>query len=138
MKRSLLPFLGDVLKWLQGTTTTRDTWEIKVHVNQLIQTQSKQETLVHVISILNVTRYAAQVNRQKMNEIMDALQRLNEDFDRLFNITETLTHHTLDTKTNVHLHAHHISLSQRLSYLYEVICHAHDGLCGCSQKCVIT
>ena len=74
-----------------GTATIRDTWQIKQWVNQLIQEQSKQqETLVHVISILNVTRYAAQVNRQKLNEIMDALQRSNEDLDRLFNITEVL------------------------------------------------
>ena len=74
-KRSLLPFLGDALKWLTGRATTRDTWEIKQCVNQIIQAQSKQqETLVHVISILNTTRYAAQVNRQKLNEVMDALQ----------------------------------------------------------------
>ena len=46
----------------------RDTWEIKQHVNQFIQAQTKQQgTLVHVISIGNVTRYAAQVNRQKLN-----------------------------------------------------------------------
>ena len=32
-----------------------------------------------------------QVNRQKLNEIMDILQRPNEDLDRLFNITEVLT-----------------------------------------------
>ena len=56
-KRSLLLFLGDRLKWLTGTATARDTWEIKQHVNQLIPAQNKQqETLVHVISILNVTR----------------------------------------------------------------------------------
>ena len=53
----------------------RNRWEIKQNVNQQIQVQSKQqETLVHVISILNVTRYAAQVNRQKLNEIMDVVQ----------------------------------------------------------------
>ena len=79
---------------LTGRATTRDIQEIKQHVNQLIQAQGKQqETLVHVISILNVTRYAAKVNRQKLNEIMDALQRSNEDLDRLFNILEVLTQH---------------------------------------------
>ena len=63
-KRRLSPLVGGVLKWLTGTATTWDTWEIKQCVNQLIQAHSKQqETLVHVISILNVTRYAAQVNR---------------------------------------------------------------------------
>ena len=91
-KRSPLPFLGDTLKWLTGTATIRDTWEIKQCVNQLIQAQTKQqETLVHVISILNITRYAAQVNRQKLNEIIDTLQRSNEDLDGLFNIREVLT-----------------------------------------------
>ena len=73
-KRSILPFI-DVLKWLTGTNITWDTWEIKQCVNQLIQAQSKhQESLVHVISILNVIRSAAQVNRQKLNELMDALK----------------------------------------------------------------
>ena len=92
MKRSLIPFLADGLKWLTCTATTRDTWEIKQNVNQLIKAQSKQqETLVHVISILNVTRYAAKVHRQKLNEEMDAIQRSNEDLDRLFNIAEVLT-----------------------------------------------
>ena len=74
-----------------GTATMRDRQEIKQHVNQFMQAQSKQhETLVHVISILNVTRYAAQGKRQKLNEIIDALQRSNEDLDRLF-ITKVLT-----------------------------------------------
>ena len=36
----------------------------KKEVNQLVETQTQQqETLVHVISILNVTRYAMQVYR---------------------------------------------------------------------------
>ena len=93
-KRSLLPFLGDAVKLVTGRDTTRDTWEIKQHVNQIRQSQCKQqETVVHVISILNVTRYATQVNRQKLNEVIDALQRSNEDLGRLFNITEILTQH---------------------------------------------
>ena len=80
------------MEWLTGTATTRDTWKIKQHVNQLLQAQSKQqESLVHVISILNITRYAAKVNRQKLNGIIDAVQRSNEDLDKLFNITEDVT-----------------------------------------------
>ena len=51
------------LRWLMGTATTKDINSIKTRITQLIMTQSsQQETLVHVISILNVTRYAAQVN----------------------------------------------------------------------------
>ena len=58
-KRSLLPFLGEVLRWLTGTSTTKDINSIKDHVNQLIETQ--QEALEHIVSILIVTRYAVQL-----------------------------------------------------------------------------
>ena len=72
LKRSLLPFLGDALSWLTGTATTKDVNNIKKRVNQLIQAQStQQETLVHIISILNITWYAAQVNRHSINVLMD-------------------------------------------------------------------
>ena len=72
----------------------RDTWEIKQYVNQLIEAQIKQqEALVHVISILNITRYSVQVNRWKLTEIIDTLQRWNEDLNKLFIITEVLTMH---------------------------------------------
>ena len=61
-KRSLLPFLGDALSWLVRNATTKDITSIKTQINQLIVTQSsQQETLVHIISILNITRYAAKV-----------------------------------------------------------------------------
>ena len=63
-RRSLLPFLGDTLGWLMGTATAKDVNRIKKRVNQLIKAQSvQQETLVHVISILNITQYAAQVKQ---------------------------------------------------------------------------
>ena len=40
-------------------------------LTQLIATQQKQqETLVHIISVLNLTRYATQVNRQHINVIV--------------------------------------------------------------------
>ena len=65
MKRTILPFLGDVLSWLTGSATTKDVNTIKSGINQLISTQQSQhEMLVHVILILNVTRYATQINRQ--------------------------------------------------------------------------
>ena len=59
-KRSLLPFLGTTLSWLTGTATTKDICSIKTSINQLIATQTLQcNTLVHIVSILNVTRYAS-------------------------------------------------------------------------------
>ena len=72
----------------------KDTQEVKQCVNQLIQEQAKQqETLVHVISTLNVTRYTIQVNRLKLNEMTDALQRSNDNLNKLFNIRGSDTMH---------------------------------------------
>ena len=75
-KQSLLPFLGDTPRWLKGTATTKDINNIKTRVNQLIATQSsQQETLVHIVSILNVTQYAVQVNRHSTNILMNKVTR---------------------------------------------------------------
>ena len=63
VRRSLLPFLGDALSWLTGNAATKDISSIKMRVNQLIEAQSmQQEAMVHIVSILNITRSAAQVN----------------------------------------------------------------------------
>ena len=90
-RRSLLPFLGDALSWLMGTTTTKDVCSIKKRVNQLIAAQHKQqETLVHIISVLNIARYATQVNRQHINIVMDTVERKHQDVTTLYNITSSL------------------------------------------------
>ena len=90
-RRSFLPFLGDALSWLTGTATTKDVSSIKERVNQLITTQhNQQEPLVHVISILNVTRYATQVNRQHINIVSNAAEKTHQDITALCNITHLL------------------------------------------------
>ena len=79
-RRNLLPFLGDALSWIMGTATNKDVSSVKKRVNQLIATQHKQqETLPHIIFVLNVTRYATQVNRQHINIVMDPVDRTHED-----------------------------------------------------------
>ena len=91
-KRSLLPFLGTALSWLMGTATTKDIHSIRTRINQLISTQSSQrDTLVHIVSILNVTRYATQVNRHSINSLIDAVHSAAQDIDNLFNVTSSLT-----------------------------------------------
>ena len=90
-RRSLLPFLGDALRWLIGTATTKDIDNIKTQINQLIATQSSQQnTLVHVISILNATRYASQVNRHSINILMDKAEATSHDINILYNLTMSL------------------------------------------------
>ena len=87
-RRSLLPFLGDALRWLTGMTTTKDVNSIKTRINQLIVTRSsQQETLIHIISILNITRYATQVNRHKINTLMDKVDATSCDINTLYNLT---------------------------------------------------
>ena len=41
-RRSLLLFLGDALRWIMETATTKDVNSIKTKINQLIETQSSQ------------------------------------------------------------------------------------------------
>ena len=90
-KRSFLPFLGNALWWLTGTTTTKDVNSIKACVNQLTETQSsQQDTMVHIVSILNVTRYAVQVNRHSINILMDKVDETSQDVNNLYNLTTSL------------------------------------------------
>ena len=90
-KRSLLPFLGNSLRWLTGTAITKDVNSIKECVNQLIETQStQQETLVHIVSILNVTRFAVHVNRHSINILMDKVVETSQDVNNLYNLTTLL------------------------------------------------
>ena len=90
-KRSLLPFLGTALSWLTGPATTKDICSIKSRINQLIETQTSQRnTLVHIVSILNVTRYATQVNRHSINNLIDAVCATSQDIDNLYNLTTSL------------------------------------------------
>ena len=120
-KRSLLPFLGDALSWLTGTATTKDVRSVKNRVNQLIARQhQQQETLVHIISILNVTRYAIQVNRQHINLVMEAVERTHQDVTTLYNITSSLY-----TNLNYHQIVLHIcfflaNLRNSLYYMRQV------------------
>ena len=89
--RSLLPFLGTTLSWLTGIATTKDIHSIKTRINQLSTTQSLQcNTLVHVVSILNVTRYATQVNRHSINNLIDAMRTTSQDINNLYNLTTSL------------------------------------------------
>ena len=91
MRRSLLPFLGNTLSWLTETATTKDVNAIKTRINQLITIHhNQQETLVHVISILYVTRYATQVNRQHINILMDRMEKMYQDVTTLFDIMHSL------------------------------------------------
>ena len=90
-KWSLLPFLGDGFKWLMDTATAKDINTIKTRINQLIATQSsQQETLVHIVSVLNVTCCTAQINHQNINILTDKVAMTSHDINNLYNLTTSL------------------------------------------------
>ena len=86
----------------------------------------QQETLVHIISILNITGYTAQVNRQRLNEVIDALQRSNGDLNRLLNITEVLTQHIRYLQMYIYMCTILAYLGDSLTYMRQVAIHIMD------------
>ena len=127
LKRSLLPFLGNTLSWLTRTAITKDVNSIKKRVNQLIEEQStQQETLVHIISILNITWYAAQVNRHSINVIMDKVDETVDDVNNLYNLTTSLATSLSYHQLILHIRSILANLWDSLSYIGTVSMHTMD------------
>ena len=127
LRRSLLPFLGNTLSWLMGTATTKDVNNIKKRVDQLTEAQStQQETLVHIISILNVTQYAAQVNRHSINVIMDKVDDTVHDVNNLYNLTTSLAMSLSYQQLILHIRSVLANLHDSLSYFRTVSIHTMD------------
>ena len=110
-----------------GTITTKDVSRIKRRVNQLIATQQKQqETLLHIISVLNITRYATQVNRQHINLVMDTVERTHQDIATLYNITSSLYNSLSYQHIILHICSILGNIRDSLYYMREVTMHAWD------------
>ena len=123
-KRSLLPFLGSALKWLTGTATTKDIKHIKKQISSLIETQENQwKTMVHIVSILNLTHYKTQVNRQWINIILKELTKSNEDIRALFNITNQLATQVQVQNIILHLRAMLTNLRDCLHFMKQLANH---------------
>ena len=126
-KRSLLPFLGTALSWLTGTATTKDICSIRTRINELIATQSAQcDTLVHIVSILNVTRYATQVSRNSINSLIDAVHSAAQDIDNLFNVTSSLTSSINFNLMTLYLRSVFANLRDTMKYLQTISTHTMD------------
>ena len=122
-----MPFLGTALSWLTGTTTTKDICTIKSRINQLIATQTSQcNTLVHIVSILNVTRYATQVNRHSINNLIDTVHTTSQDINNLYNLTTSLAASINFNQMILHIRSVFANLQDSLHYLHTVSTHAMD------------
>ena len=123
-KRSLLPVLGSALKWLTGTSTTKDIKHIKKQISSLIKTQENQrKTMVHIVSILDLTRYETQVNRQWINIILKELTKSNEDIRALFDITNQLATQVQVQNIVLHLRAMLTNLRDCLHFMKQLANH---------------
>ena len=123
-KWSLLPFLGSALKWLTGTATTKDIKHIKKRISSLIETQENQpKTMVHIVSILNLTHHETQVNRQRINIILKELTKSNEDIRALFNITNQLATQVQVLNIVLHLRAMLTNLRDCLHFMKQLANH---------------
>ena len=126
-RRSLLPFLGDALSWLTGTATTKDIHSIKTRINQLIAMQTSQcKALVHIVLILNVTRYATQVNRHNINNLIEAIHTTSQDINNLYNITTSLAASINFNQMILHIRSVFANLHNSLHYLQTVSTHTME------------
>ena len=100
---------------------------MKKRVNHLIETQTQQqETLVHVILILNVTRYATHVNRQHINTVMEGIERTQNDNTTLFNITSSIYTHMNYQQILLHICSILANLRDSLYYMRQIAMHVMD------------
>ena len=126
-RRSLLHFLGDALSWHTGTATTKDIHSIKTRINKLIATQASQHpTLVHIVSILNITRYTTQVNRHGINTLMDAVRTTSHNINNLYNLTTSLTTSINFHQMLLHIRSVFANLCDSLNYIQMVSTHTME------------
>ena len=110
-----------------GTATNKDVTSIKKRVNELITAQmTQQETIVHIVSILNITRYTAQVNRQNIIIIMDTVDKTVHDVNNPYNITTSLYTSLSYHQLVLHIRSVLANLWDSLSYIRTVSMHTID------------
>ena len=137
-RRSLLPFLGDALSWLTGTATTKDIHSIKTWINQLIATQTSQHnTLVHIVSILNITRYTTQVNRHSINTLIDAICTTSQDINNLYNLTSSLATSINFNQIILHIRSVFTNLWDSLHYIWMVSTHTMEYINAATSRTLL-
>ena len=83
--------------------------------------------MVHIVSILNLTRYETQVNRQRINIILKELTKSNEDIRALFNITNQLATQVQVQNIILHLRDCLHFMKQLVNHVLEYIDTATTG-----------
>ena len=90
-------------------------------------TQASQcKTLVHIMSILIITRYATQVNRCGINTLMDAVRTTSHDINNLYNLTTSLATSINFHQLILHIRSVFANLRDSLNYIQMVSTHTMD------------
>ena len=80
--------------------------------------QSSQcDALVHIVSILNVTQYATQVNRHSINNLIDAVHTATQDINNLYNVTTSLASSITFNQMILHIRSVFPNLRDSMQYL---------------------
>ena len=95
---------------------------------------SQQETLVHIISILNITRYTAQVNRHSINILMDVTEATTHDINKLYNLTTSLATSTSFHQLILHIRSVFANLCDSLNYICLVSAHTMDYINAATSR----
>ena len=134
-RRSLLTFLRDSLSWLTGTVTTKDIHSIKTRINQLITMQASQHnTVVHIVSILNITGYATLFNRHSINNLIDAVCTTSQDINNLYNLTTSLATSINFNQMILHIRSVFANLWDSLHYLWMVSMHTMEYIDAATSR----
>ena len=96
-------------------------------INQLIaMPASQKETLVHIISILNITRYVTEVNRCGINALMDAVRATSHDINNWNNLTTSLATSINFHQLILHVRSVFANICNSLNYIQMVSTHTMD------------
>ena len=87
---------------------------------------SQHNNLVHIISILNITRYATQVNRCGINTLMDAVRATSHDINNLYNLTTSLATSIIFHQMIIHIRSVFANLCDSLTYIQMLSTHTMD------------
>ena len=80
------------------------------------------------MSILNITRYATQVNRHSINTLMDAVRTTSHDIDSLYNLTTSLAQSINFNQMILHIRSVFANLCDSLNYIQMVSTHTMEDL----------
>ena len=90
-------------------------------------TQASQcNTLVHIVSILNITRYATHVNRHSINTLMDAVRTTSHNINNLYNLTTSLATSINFNQVILNIRSVFANFCDSLNYIQTVSTHTME------------